>query len=331
MMPNMVGAIDGENVSFAIAGAGPELRLEAVRHFKTSEFPTFTDALQRYTREQQLSTKGLELGLAVAGVAKGDVISQANCRWYISVSGLRAFLAAEPLILNDFAAIAWSVASATAGRLKPIGAAMPRAVSPGRTFLVVGTGSGLGAATLVSDESGAVTVMGSEGGHCSFSPQNAREDALLAALRKKHGHVSFERLLSASGLQSIYAWIGERDGQAVPAPEAPKIVTAALSRRDPRSVEALEIFTEILGSFAGNAVLSAGAFDGVFLVSPLLGAVLPAIQGTRFRSAFTGKGRMKKMLDPVPTSFVPDEDGPLYGTARALLSRRGSQRMALAA
>ena len=73
MQPNLVGAIDGENVSFALVKEG-DARLQAVREYKTDQFPTFTDALQSYTRENQLSTAGLPIGLAVAGVTRGDKI-----------------------------------------------------------------------------------------------------------------------------------------------------------------------------------------------------------------------------------------------------------------
>ena len=101
--------------------APPIRDCESVRRFKTGDFPTFTDALQSYTRELQLSTAGLPLGLAVAGVTGGDVVTLANCRWYISVSGLKSFLANPPVLINDFSAIAWSLAGVDVSRLKRIG------------------------------------------------------------------------------------------------------------------------------------------------------------------------------------------------------------------
>ena len=64
------------------------------------------------------------------------------------MSGIKSFLAREPLVLNDFESIAWSLPGIAPGRLKPVGSAPPRAVEPGRTFLVVGTGPGLGTAVL---------------------------------------------------------------------------------------------------------------------------------------------------------------------------------------
>ncbi len=317
MVARLVCAIDGENVSFAVVGADGGERLDGVRAFKTADFPTFTDALQAYTRDRGLSTAGLKMGLAVAGVTGGSVISLANCRWYISVSGVRAFLACEPLVINDFEAIAWSLAFADHAQLRPIGAIPPVTAAPGLRFLIVGTGSGLGMATLIIGEEGGVTVIAGEGGHSSFAPQSPEEDALLLRLRSRFGHVSFERLLAGSGLQNIYAAVAEAKGRATAAPAAEEIVAAAL-HGDAIAAEAADLFTTILGSFAGNMLLCTGGFNGLFLVSPLIRSLLPLIERGRFRSALVGKGRMRKALELVPVSFAGDEHARLHGVAAAL-------------
>jgi glucokinase len=321
MSASLICAIDGENVDFALDSGAAYTRLESVRRFKTGDFPTFTDALQGYTRELQLSTAGLPLGLAVAGVTGGDVVTLANCRWYISVSGLKSFLANPPVLINDFSAIAWSLAGVDVGRLKRIGMLPPKATSPGRRFVVVGTGSGLGMATLIMGEGGIIHVVPGEGGHTSFAPQNAFEDEMLARLRTRLGHVSFERLLAASGLQNIYGVAAEARGRKEPPPTAEAIVASAL-RGDVLATQAVEAFISVLGSFAGNMVLCTGGFDGVFLVSPLIEAMLPLIERNGFRAAFLNKGRMKKALETVPVSFSPDNNARLYGAAAALRARQ---------
>lgn len=320
MTAQMVGVIDGENVAFAMVMVDSDMRLESVQQFKASEFPTFTDALQSYTRAHRVSTADLPLGLAVAGVARGDVISFANCRWYISVAGLRSFLGREPLILNDFAATAWSLAAVEAMQLKPIGPVPPRGVAPGRTFLVVGTGPGLGVATLVIRPDGSPVVLESEGGHASYAPQSIREDALLGSLRRRLGHVSFERLVSNQGLQNIYGFLQEQAGKVPAPPPADQIIAAAL-RGDALARESADIFAGALGNFAGNHVLAAGAWDGVLLVSPVLRQMLPILSGPAFRNAFIAKGRMRKALEPVPTSFANGETASLTGAAAALRAR----------
>jgi glucokinase len=319
--PKLVVAIDGENVAFGLVdadGGAPR----AVRMHKTADFPTFTDALQAYLRENHLAATGLALGLAVAGVARGDTISLANCRWYVSVSGLKSFFGTAPLILNDFESIAWSLPGLDAAAIKPVGARAPGAIGPGRRFLVVGTGSGLGVAVLVTGADGGVRVFASEGGHGSFAPQDEQEDALLVWLRARHGHVSFERLLAGVGLRNIHGWLAANSGRtAGPGPAAETIANAAL-RGDALAAEAARMFARIFGGFVGNVVLTAGTFDGVFLVSPLLGTLLPFLADDGFRAAMTGKGRLRKMLEPVPVGYAEGRNPRLRGMAAALDAAR---------
>jgi glucokinase len=320
MTAQMVGVIDGENVAFAMLAAEPDVRLQSVQQFRTTDFPTFTDALQSYTRAHQVSTAALPFGLAVAGVARGDVISFANCRWYISVSGLRSFFGHEPVVINDFAATAWSLASVEAKQLRQIGTIAPRGAAPGRTFLVVGTGPGLGMATLVIRDDGLPIVIESEGGHASFAAQNEREDALLSRLRRKFGHVSSERLISNAGLQNIHAWLQEEGGRSMAPPPPDQIIASAL-RGEAMALEAARMFVSALGNFVGNAVLAAGAWDGLFLVSPMLQQMLPLLERPEFRDSFIAKGRMRKALELVPSSFASGETASLSGTAAALRAR----------
>jgi glucokinase len=320
MTARMVCVIDGDNVTFAMVGETGELRSNSVRQFRTSDFPTFTDALQNYTRANQIETGELPLGLAVAGVARGDIISLANCRWYISVSGIRAFLGHPPLIINDFAATAWSLAGIDARQMKAVGPVAPRAVGPGRTFLVVGTGPGLGMATLIIRGDGSAVVLESEGGHGSYAPQSEREDKLLAALRRKFaGHASYERLVSNHGLQNIYGWLLEQEGRSGSPPAADQIIAAAL-RGDATAKQTAEIFASALGAFAGNGVLTAGAWDGALFVGGVLRQMLPLLEGPAYRNGFVAKGRMRKALEQVPTSFADSENASLAGVAAALMA-----------
>lgn len=318
----LVCAIDGENVSFAIPADAGGPRLADVRRFKTSEFPTFTDALQSYARSMAITTDGLNFGLAVAGISKGDVITFANCRWYVSVSGLKAFLRQDPFIINDFAATAWSLTCLDEAATTRIGPLPAKRVPEGGRFVVVGTGVGLGIATIAVRRDGSVGAFESEGGHSSFSPQTLTEDALLAGLRKKFGHVSFERVLSHHGLEHIYAWLAEQEGKSRPATAAHAILANAARRHDPLALDAAALFADVLGSFVGNAVLSASAWDGVFLTGEMVGTLLPVLEQSNFRNRMNGKGRMARALEKVPVSFIRDKDACLSGTAVALRKRR---------
>ena len=56
----------------------------------------------------------------------------------------------------------------------------------------------------------------SEGGHCSFSPNDEIGDELLSFMRKQYGHVSWERVLSGMGIKNLYNFFRQRSGQPEP-------------------------------------------------------------------------------------------------------------------
>ena len=320
MKDRLIAKIEGKSVGFALATREPALKLERVWSGPTEDFSTFTDALQHYLTMNGLrASDHRHFAVAVAGVPRGDVISITNCRWFVSVSGLRSFLRCEPLVLNDYAATAWSLTALDRSRLVPIGGALPRPIAPGATFLVIGTGSGLGVATLHVTRAGEVVVIQSEGGHASFAPVTPAEEALLPFLRRRFGHVSYERLLSYPGLQNIYEALAARDGKGGGAPDPRAIVAAGLGESDPLAVETLKVFADALGSFAGSAALTVGAWDGVFLTRHMLRELGPAI-APRLRQQFAGKGRLSKTLQLVPVALVNQDDTSLLGAAAALFA-----------
>jgi glucokinase len=314
--------IDGERVGFAVARKGLSLSLDKVWNGKTIDYPTFIDALQFYLRTHELQPRDYGFAVAVAGVPRGDIISLANCRWFVSVSGLRAFLRSEPLILNDFAATAWSLTALDRSKLMTIGTRPPRTITPGSTFLVVGTGCGLGVATLHITASGEVVVLESEGGHSSFAPQNAADDSIMPYLRRQFGgHVSYERILSEPGLQNVYRAFAAIEGKTVTAPPAAAILTAGRQRSDPIASETLKCFAGTLGSFIGSTTLTVGAWDGVFLTGSMLHELVTNLAHGEFRTALSAKGRLGKVLENVPVAFVNYSDSQLLGAAAALLTK----------
>ena len=321
----LVAMIDGESVGFALAQKTTSLHLDKIWHGKTADYPTFIDAMQHYLREQGLQPRAYECAVAVAGVPRGDVISLANCRWYVSIKGLSAFLRSEPIVLNDFAATAWSLTALDRSRLVPVGSQPPRAIQPGSTFQIVGTGCGLGVATLHITRRGEVVVIESEGGHGSYAPQNEIEDEILPHLRKQFGHVSYERLVSEPGLQNIYKALAARAGSSVSVPTVAAIRAAARQRTDPLAVETVKIFANALGSFIGTTTMTLGAWDGVFLTGEMLQEMLPALNAIDFRARMTAKGRLSKLLAEVPVALVNYGETRLLGAAAALAARREAE------
>ncbi|MCV5391492.1 glucokinase, partial [Escherichia coli] len=68
---------------------------------------------------------------------------------------------------------------------------------------LLGPGTGLGVSGLVPVPGAGWVPLTGEGGHVTLSAADEREDAVLALLRRRFGHVSAERALSGPGLANL--------------------------------------------------------------------------------------------------------------------------------
>ena len=166
--------------------------------------------------------------------------------------------------------------------------------------------------------------MPTEGGHRGFAPRTEQQDRLLRRLRREHGRVSTERVLSGPGLVALHAFLVEDEGlprspevdAAPPAGRAPVISRRGLTGDDPACAAALALFVDIYGAEAGDLALSVVAAGGVWVaggIAPDL-LVVPA-HAAAFRRAFEDKGRFAAFLREVPVRVVTSPDLGLLGAA----------------
>src|SRR5262249_59296562 len=78
--------------------------------------------------------------------------------------------------------------------------------SHNQALVLIAAGTGLGESILFWNGS-RYQPMPSEGGHADFAPNNDNEIELLRHLRSNYLHVSYERVLSGSGLHAIYEYV----------------------------------------------------------------------------------------------------------------------------
>ena len=307
----LVADIGRVSVRFGLSGGAAGLDPREVRKFNTSDHPTFTSALVTYLTEVGLRNASLPSVLAVAGAARGDLINLTGSRWYISLSGVEAVLRVRPRALNECAANALALTTLPASSFNALKGPSAGIVDAGGNYLVIGIGTGLGAAALITSN-GRLTPVQSEAGHMALAARSP-EEAKLAAWLKTRGQVpSAEMLLSAQGFLNAYAALG--DGKAAAAPEDVTRNTA----RDPIAAAAVGLFVEYLGAFVGDLVLAFGAWDGVFLTGAIARALQPQLSEPRFRRRMEDKGVFRRQLAEVPVAVVNRSDLELVGAAAAL-------------
>jgi glucokinase len=184
---------------------------------------------------------------------------------------------------------------------------------------IVGVGTGLGVGGVVAN-GGVFSVLATEGGHTGFAPVNERSIELLRWLRKKYGRVSAERVLSGAGLANIYQALCDIEGLHQPELSAAEVTTRANSGADATCEEAVGLFSELLGSFAGDLALTLGAWQGVLISGAMLQHFDRATLERRVRSGFEYKGRFTPAMRSIPVETIAHPHVELLGAARLLLN-----------
>jgi glucokinase len=199
---------------------------------------------------------------------------------------------------------------------------------------VIAAGTGLGEAMLIWDGNDFV-ASATEGGHADFAARDELEVELLQFLRARFGRVSWERILSGSGLGNLYDFF--RQAKAIPeTSENSEIIGASEDRnamiselgsagKSEAAVRALQLFAAIYGAEAGNLALKTLALGGVYVCGNIAARLLPILDDGGFRRAFRDKGRFAPLMEKIPVAVVLDKDVGLAGAAGAALAelRRG--------
>ncbi|MBC9032776.1 glucokinase [Sphingomonas sp. JC676] len=306
----LVADIGRQSVRFGLTGGEAGLAPRDVRKFMTAEHPTFTSALVAYLGGLGLQDARLPSVLAVAGAARGDLINLTGSRWYISLSGVEAVLRVRPRALNECAANALALTMLPVSAFAQLHGPAPRAVAPGGNYVVIGSGTGLGVAALVSAGDKLVPVQ-SEAGHMAFAPTTPDEKAFAQYCTAKGIQLDVEVLLSAPGLLLAYEALS--GGKKLAKPED---VTRGVGR-DPVCTAVVRMFVEHLGAFAGDLVLAFGAWDGVFLGGAIGRALQPQLVDQGFRRRMLDKAAFRRQLGEVPVALINRNDLELLGAAAA--------------
>ncbi|MEO8367323.1 MAG: glucokinase [Pseudoxanthomonas sp.] len=317
----LLADIGGTNARFALADTSLETPFiaDSVGEYPVADFPSLADAARHYLDQTGATAQnaGPQNGVfAVAGRVDGDEARITNHPWVISLSRTRSALGFDKIeLVNDFAAQAMAVSLLTTSDVVEIGGAhwSPAPVSQNRTYAVIGPGTGLGVGGLLVRD-GHNYPLETEGGHVSFPPGTPEEIEILEKLSAQFGRVSNERLICGPGLVNLHRALSEIAGED-PGPMQPADVTARAAAGDPRCMRTLDIFCAVFGAIAGDLVLSAGAWDGVFLTGGLAPKLLSSLQHSGFRQRFEHKGRFSPAMARVPTLAVVHPQPGLLGAA----------------
>ncbi|MBD2859601.1 glucokinase [Spongiibacter sp. KMU-158] len=311
---HIVADIGGTHGRFARVSPG-SLALSESHDFSCAEFSSLIDLIKAYL--DQLDESPISACFAIAAPLVGEQFHMPNRGWRFGAAELEAALGFPIKLINDFNAQALSLKSISAQDCQLLGSRNPFVESPsvpaGNTKAILGPGTGLGVAGLLANGS----VLVSEGGHISFAPVNEHEYALLNLLWQHYERVSIERVLSGMGLSNLY-WANSvlcKQEQQLTPPE----ITQKARGGDPIALQAVQDFTGILGSAAGDVALMMGAYSGVFLSGGMLEKMQGLIDVKLLRQRFESKGRYRPICEQIPLAITQRQHAGLIGCAQAIL------------
>lgn len=309
----LIADIGGTNARFALANTGAS-GFSSEKTLKCADFPSVESAIEHYLEELGATSPDV-ICLAGAGALVDDRINITNNHWVLTVQDLsQAFETNAIRLMNDFEAIACSVPALDDSDCMPVGLPdAPSMPSGDYTVAIVGPGTGLGAVGLRRLD-GVLIPMAGEAGHGGFAPETRVQLDVLAALRERFDRVSSERVVSGSGLENIYWALGQIHGDKLPKLSAADIFTAA-GAADEHAAEAVGLFFEVLGQFAGDYALAIGANDGVYIAGGIVPRYPDMLANSRFRSGFESKGKHRSILERIPTQLIRHPQPGLLGAS----------------
>lgn len=310
----LIGDIGGTNARFAIADNDtPGFSQE--KTLRCADYDSADSAIKAYLDEVKCPPPTV-ICLAAAGPVVAERVRFTNNNWSIDAGELRNGFATDTVrLLNDFEAIAYCVPFLAETQFMTVGLPQPRDLARGDfTIAVVGPGTGLGTVGLLRRGGSLQPVVG-EGGHVGLAPETKVQMEILAVLRERFDRVSVERLVSGPGLENLYWALTRIHGEKRAPLTAAEIFAHGIDNSDERAAEALQVFFETLGQFAGNIALTFGAFDGVYIAGGISRRYPQQLQSSRFRSGFESKGRYRSLLERVPTVLITYAEPGLLGAS----------------
>lgn len=155
-----------------------------------------------------------------------------------------------------------------------------------------------------------------------FAPADATQYALLQYLQQRHGHVSYERIVSGPGLVAIFEFLrdsglGSPSAQLIAAMNdgdaAAALTQCAQQGDEPIAQMTVDLFVRVYGAFVGNLALLTLPRGGIYVAGGIAAKIAATMQRGDFMRAFHDKGRYTGLLASLPLHIVTNPQVGLLG------------------
>jgi glucokinase len=294
--------------------------------YASGEFDSFEPLLETFINDSGSAASQIEsLTLALPGLVTDSSARLTNLPWVIEKQSLKdAFGIKYVSFMNDFQASVLGTGQLQQKDQIVLNAGISKVadLNDNATRVAVGAGTGLGVAW-AQDDGGVAHAYDSEGGHIDFAPVDDTQIRLLQFLQNRHGHVSYERILSGDGLVSLYEFCAGERGNEVQRDEITAEWVNAQSQDNAAADNAMTLFVEIYGSYIGNIAMLFKPYGGIFITGGIAAKMVERMQSEEFINAFLNKGRMRTLVEQIAVYLVTDERIGVLGAMSEAVKHNG--------
>jgi glucokinase len=315
----LAGDIGGTKTNIAFFAGATPLQVVVEQTFASPEHAGLEEIVRQFVGQHHLNVQLAAFG--VAGPVRNGRCETTNLPWIVDAGTLASELGIPGVwVINDLEATAYGVAALEPADFVTVNAGAAEATG---NAAIIAAGTGLGEAGLYWDGR-THHPFATEGGHTDFGPGDALERELLQWLSTRYAHVSWERLVSGTGLVNIYhflrdtqrseepAWLAEQMRAGDP---AATISQAAQTGNSPLCSQTLDLFMALYGREAGNLALKTMATGGLYIGGGIAPKNLDKLRDGTFMKRFVAKGRMQPLLEAMPVKVILNEKTALIGAA----------------
>lgn len=315
---NIIAAdVGGTKTRLVVADANTPDDVLYEARYSSRDFDSFEPLLHAFIEDSGCDNSQLAaLSLALPGVVNGADARLTNLPWTLSKKVLQDEFGVEQIhFMNDFQASALGIAHLKAQDLVSLNRGVHEIDA---TQVAVGAGTGLGVSWMLSDDA-KTRAWSTEGGHVDFAPVDEQQIELLKFLIKRHGHVSYERLLSGDGLVALYEFFSGNEAAGIDA----AWVHAEAENNNQAASQAMSLFVRIYGAFVGNMALIFKPQGGIYITGGIAAKIISWMKSDDFISAFLNKGRMRALVEQTSVYLVINERVGVIGAIAEAVKQAG--------
>lgn len=304
--------IGGTNSRFALfqIDRNGSLVLIDTKRLATTEADSFSQLLEqlRLSDAPFLAEEADIAVIAVAGpVEHGAYSAPPYISWDIDLTrreNKKVFQ--QACLINDFVAQAYACPSPVGKSARVILAGENEPDGTDGTIGVIGAGTALGKAILVSIPGRGFLALPSEGGHAYFPFISPREFAFQEFYQEKSGqrHITGNLVVSGRGLKYIHWFLSGEELE-------PQEVTARFTPESETLARAAKFYGHVCRDFSLDVLALGGLYiaDGVAARNP------EVLSHANFRNEFLDSPTMGHLLAEIPVFIIDNQDSGLWGAA----------------